>query len=310
MNMRDIVISRILENAKKDRDIVFLNADMGAPALDAWRTDLPEQYIDVGIAEQCMASVAAGMSKAGKKPFIYAIAPFVVSRIHEFHKVNAGIQNIPYNVVAVGAGFGYGDSGPTHHNTEDIALMRAVPNMTIYSPSDADIASEIADEMCRCEKPIYLRLERGAPQETFCQRSLNNGYSHSPGSRFCIVTTGAMITTALKARDKAKELGMDVGIVDVFRIKPFPQNLLSQIAYYDRIVVLEEHLRDGGLGSILCEMRSDAGYRSGELIRMGVKDQLVYLYGRDNIHRVLGLNAESVVSSLIQREWPSGGLDA
>ena len=156
--MRDAVIDRLFELAKKDKDIIFFTADMGAKALDPWRTLLPNQYRDVGIAEQGMASIAAGMAKEGKRVFIYAIAPFVVNRIQEHHKINAGIQNIPYNTIGIGTGFSYSDSGPTHYNTDDISLMRAVPNIEIFSPSDSVMAARFADYVCYSETPTYLRL--------------------------------------------------------------------------------------------------------------------------------------------------------
>jgi len=310
--MRDAVISQMLVRAKTDKRIVFLTADMGAPALDAWRRELPEQYIDVGIAEQCLASVAAGMAKAGKLPFIYAIAPFVVSRIHEFHKVNAGIQNLSYGTIAVGAGFGYGDSGPTHHNTEDIALMRVVPNMTIYSPSDSIMAEAIADDMCDLRGPVYLRLERGKSVSGMEPTNVHEGYRMAGGSHVCIVATGVMVNTAMAVRELARAQGVSVAVIDAFRLKPFPTDILRCLAGFERVVTLEEHLLAGGLSSILVEHMADSSMWPERIIRLGVRDKLLYLYGRDHIHRELGLDAAAVLKTVLfeRPEWPAEGFEA
>ena len=133
---RDAFWSRGYEAAREDRDIVVITADMGAPALDAFRSDLPAQFINVGIAEQNAVSVGTGLALAGKKVFVYAIAPFITLRCLEQIRVGQGIMGIPLTLVGVGAGFGYEDSGPTHHLVEDLAVMRAMPNMTVVAPGD------------------------------------------------------------------------------------------------------------------------------------------------------------------------------
>ena len=145
---RDAFWSRVYEAAREDRDIVVITADMGAPALDAFRSDLPAQFINVGIAEQNAVSVGTGLALAGKKVFVYAIAPFITLRCLEQIRVGQGIMGIPLTLVGVGAGFGYEESGPTHHLVEDIAVMRAIPGLTVHSVSDAVMAAEIAGRCC------------------------------------------------------------------------------------------------------------------------------------------------------------------
>jgi len=158
--MRDAFWDRLYEFAKDDKKVILVCADMGAPALDKWRKDLTNQYFNVGIAEHNMLGIASGLAKEGKNVYTYAIAPFITSRAHEFAKLNGGLMKLPIKIVGVGAGFSYDDSGPTHHTTEDISIMRAIPNLVVLSPSDSIIAEKFAEISYCSKEPIYLRLDR------------------------------------------------------------------------------------------------------------------------------------------------------
>lgn len=127
ITMRDAFLNRLYDIAKENRDIILISADMGAPALDKFRSDLSSQFINVGIAEANLVTIATGMALSGKKVFIYAIMPFVTSRCYEMIKVDLSLMNVPVTAIGVGAGFSYDDSGPTHHSTEDISIMRTLP---------------------------------------------------------------------------------------------------------------------------------------------------------------------------------------
>jgi transketolase len=158
--MRDSFFDTLYKIARRDPDVMLVDADMGAPSLDKFRRDMPAQFVNVGIAEQNAISVAAGLTLGGKKAFAYAIAPFITLRCYEQIKVNMCSMKIPVACVGVGAGFSYEDSGPTHHTTEDIAIMRALPNMTIFNVSDNIMASACAKIAYEYESPLYVRLDR------------------------------------------------------------------------------------------------------------------------------------------------------
>ena len=160
ITMRDVFWNQVYESARKDKDVMLVCADMGAPAIDKFRRNMPNQYLNVGIAEQIMMSLAAGLTKEGKKVYVYAIAPFITSRVHEFTKLNLGLMKLPITMIGVGAGFGYDDSGPTHHTTEDVAIMRAIPNLNIFSPSDNASTLGIFNLISNAQKPCYIRLDR------------------------------------------------------------------------------------------------------------------------------------------------------
>ncbi len=298
--MRDAVIDRLYALSGQDRDIMFFTADMGAQSLDKWRKDREDQYRDVGIAEQAMISIASGMAREGKRVFIYAIAPFVTTRIHEFHKLNAGVQKLPYNTIGVGTGFSYSDSGPTHYNTEDIAIMRVIPNMEILSPSDSVMAASLAEYACYSHNPTYLRLERSVlPILSRDSESFNRGFRvMAEGEDACIISTGGMVHRALEAQEKLLEDGKVLGVIDLYRIKPLNLGeLQSALKGYKRIITLEEHLLAGGLGSLIGEMVID-NRLALRVQRIGINDRLVYYYGRDNIQKQLGLDLDSIIDKI------------
>lgn len=158
--MRDIVFNTLYELAKADKNLMIVVADMGAPALDKFRQDFPDQFLDVGIAEQAMVTVAAGLVLSGKRVFTYAIASFAVSRCYEALKVNFAMTGLTLTVIGVGSGATYWESGPTHHAFDDTRLMKLM-GAWIYEPKNDQEAAELT-RLCYCRKGLtYLRLPRG-----------------------------------------------------------------------------------------------------------------------------------------------------
>ncbi|MGE5294008.1 MAG: hypothetical protein ACM3VT_04215, partial [Solirubrobacterales bacterium] len=159
MTQRDAFFERLYELARKDKDIVIVAADMSAPALDQFRTDLPGQFVNVGIAEQNAIQIASGLAMTGKKAFAYAISPFITLRCLEQIRVSNGIMGIPITIVGMGTGFSYCSDGPTHHLIEDLAIMRAIPNIRIMNVTDNVMARSLADMTCGgIEGATYIRL--------------------------------------------------------------------------------------------------------------------------------------------------------
>jgi len=157
ISMRDSFWSRLYDIAKKDRDVIILAADMGAPALDKFKRDLSSQFVNTGIAEQNTILIASGLTLGGKKVFAYAIAPFITLRCYEQIKVELAAMNIPVTLVGVGAGFSYDESGPTHHTLEDLSIMRTLPNITINNITDNVMATAFADISYKSTSPNYIR---------------------------------------------------------------------------------------------------------------------------------------------------------
>jgi len=276
---------------------------MGATALDAWREREKElddgRFQEFGIAEQGMISAAAGMAKAGKRPFIYAIANFVTKRIHEFHVVNSGIQKLPYVTLGVGTGYSYDDSGPTHYMLEDISIMRTIPNLEILSPSNSFMAAALTKEVARNDNPVYMRLERSVLPLDNVDKDLERGFSElEKGDELCLISTGNMVHRTMEVQKALEEEGIHAGVIDLWRLKPLnEEGLVETLNGYEKAVTIEEHYLAGGLGGIIAETVLDNRIPLG-LRRIGVPQEDPYFYGRENIHREFGLDKEALVKKV------------
>jgi len=298
-SMRDSFIGRVYEIAKQDREVMIVSADMGAPALDKFRLELSNQFLNVGIAEENMISVSAGLAAEGKKPYTMAIMPFTTSRCHEIVKLNLGLMKLPIRVLGIGTGFSYDDSGPTHHTTEDIAIMRAIANLTILSPADSVAARKFADISYRENKPMYIRLDRKVMPTIYNENEdFEKGFKElKQGADTCIISTGNMVHNALEIAKIKDGEGEKIGIIDLYRLKPINQEIISVLSKYKKIISLEEHLIDGGLGSIISELITDNNLQV-RLKRIGVKDY-IYCYGeRENIQKKCKIDIDSVLNEI------------
>lgn len=297
-SMRDSFFDKLYDIAKKDREVILVSADMGAPSLDKFRKDLASQFVNVGIAEHNMIAVASGLALEGKNVYTYAIAPFATSRCYEFTKVEASLMQIPIKIIGVGAGFSYDDSGPTHHTTEDISIMRALPNLEILSPSDSKMAASFAEMTYKSNKPTYIRLDRHIFPDIYNDFSnFEEGYHHLAGDNTCIISTGNMVHSAINVRGSLPK--KNIGVIDLYRLKPINPEFKNEISQYKHLISLEEHLLDGGLGSIISEIITDNNLKVS-LKRMGL-DKYLYVYGgRENIQKAGGIDFDSVMKEAVK----------
>lgn len=304
VDMRDAFLDALYALAREDRRVILLSADFGAPSLDKFRKNLHEQYINVGITEQSMVSIAAGLALTGKIIYMYAIAPFVTLRCYEQIKIDVCSMNLAVTAVGVGSGFAYASAGPTHHATEDIALMRALPYMTVLSPSDSIMASRFARISYKRQGPTYLRLDRGRSPLFYSDKDddFQRGLTVIKKSRdVYIVSTGAMLQSALEVSDELAQHAVDCGVIDLYRLKPVNTALLlDTIKESKRIVSLEEHVINGGVGSILAEVLSDAQVCK-PLKRIAIMDERCFGFGdRKSLQRCCGLDVAHVTSTILQ----------
>lgn len=303
ISQRDAFFNKLYEIAKNDRDIILVSADMGAPSLDKFREDLGQQYVNVGIAEQNMVTVASGLCLGGKTVFMYAIMPFVTLRCYEMLKVELSMMNLPVTAVGVGSGISYDDSGPTHHSTEDVAIMRALPNMTVLNTTDSIMAATFAEMTCKISGPHYVRLDREKLPPIYEPGSdFTAGVTELQAGRdVCIVATGNMVHRAREVADQLAEKSLEVGIVDLYRLKPINQDmLLRSAAKSQRIVTLEENLLNGGMGSAVAEVLADND-KLVPLKRIGLPDKYIFKYGgRKNLQSLCGLDADSITQSILK----------
>ncbi|MDD1710181.1 MAG: transketolase, partial [Methanoregulaceae archaeon] len=229
IDIRDAFFDELYTIAEQDRNVVFLTADMGAFSLERFRRDFPDRFINVGIAEQNLVSVAAGLALAGKRVFIYAIIPFITLRCLEQIKVDLCVMKLPVAIIGSGAGFTYSSDGPTHHAIEDVSIMRALPGMTIYNPSDQVTAKRAARLAAQGTGPVYVRLDKGAwPMLYRPDENLSTGLALlRNGSKLLIIATGCMTHAALQVAEELQQSGINPGVVDLFQVKPLDEELLE-----------------------------------------------------------------------------------
>jgi len=302
IGMRDAFFDALYEIFRKDKNAIFITADNGAPTLDKFADDMPEQFYTVGIAEQQLIGMACGMAFEGKKVYTYAIAPFVTSRCYEQNKLDMCAMNLPIVNIGVGRGYAYDIMGPTHHTVEDITIMRVPPHLTIHNPADSIAAAALAEISYQDPSPQYIRFDRAGTPDVYTDREANfaDGVIRlEEGDDVCIIATGIMVAQALEARERLQERGLKVGVVDLCRLKPINTDLLFKyLSGVANVVTLEEHLLAGGMGSAIAETFIDEGVTVPTL-RIGQKDRFVFdMGGRQHIWKTYGLDADGVTQRI------------
>jgi transketolase len=299
---RDAFWSEIYQIARRDDDVVVVSADMGAPALDDFRKNCASQFVNVGIAEQNAILIASGLAMMGKKVYTYAIAPFITLRCLEQIRVQNAIMNIPITMVGVGSGFGYDDSGPTHHLIEDITVMRAFPNIDIISVTDAAMAKKAAELTYHSDRSVYLRLERqlgpGIYDET---DTLDDGMKTMvDNAETVILSTGAMTYNAIEIANDLKQQGLSVGVIDIYKFPLNDRLLMEKIKKAKQLFSLEEHFLPGGFGSMIAEVLVDHNINI-PLKRLGLSHDKSYCYvygGREEIHKYYGIASADITAEI------------
>ncbi len=310
--MRDVLLNRIWQAMGHDHKIFFASADFGSPVLDKIRADFPERFVNVGIAEQNLINISAGLALEGYTVFAYAIAPFITMRCFEQIRVSLAllseVRPMNVNLIGVGAGYSYVVSGPTHQCYEDITLMRALPNFQVLSPSDHISADALFDRCIGTTGPKYLRFdaqvlpviyESGAP-------NLDVGFHvHRQGSGVCLLATGYMMQTALKVADALSTAGLAVGVVDLIDIANFDADAMaSMLKSYKGLVTMEEGFRGrGGVDSMMFEFIARR-HLNLPMLNLGVDGGYRFELGsREELHEQVGIGPQYVqraVTSFMQ----------
>jgi transketolase len=305
IGMRDSFFASLYNIAAKDKDVILITSDTGAICHDLFKRKLPKQNINVGIAEQNMVGLAAGMALSGKIVYVYAIVPFSTMRCYEQIRVDLCCMDLPVTVVGIGAGFDYSTLGPTHHGTEDIGLMRLLPNMRIYSPSDSLLADLLAEECYKIPGPKYVRLDReGLPllYKNSKKPNISDGFSLlKEGRDLYIISTGRMSREALLVAQQLGRHSISAGVIDLFRIKPIAEEkIMSIINKAGHLVTLEEHFVTGGIGSMIAEIL--ARRKNTQRLKIfGIPDEFCRKYGsRDYLRRLNKIDAGSVTAGILK----------
>ena len=272
--MRDTFSDKLVEIASKNSKVMLLSGDHGYGLFNSLREAKPAQFINMGVAEQNMVGVAAGLSRVGFRPIVYGLSAFIPIRVLEQIKLDVCHDNLPVIFIGDGAGFVYSHLGTSHQSTEDIAATRAIPNLIILSPGDRFELDRCFQLAYESSLPVYLRLgkaDRGDVHSkvlSFVIGDLITLKNSSGSRRVSIVATGSMLKMASCLCEHFPELGL----VSVPSLKPINTNQASKLFNdNDCLITLEEHSIFGGLGSIFCEMSSE--FSDIEIYRIGVQDK-------------------------------------
>ncbi len=300
--MRNAYLAALYDLAKDNKDVLALISDNGAVVYDKYRESFPEQYINMGISEANMVGVAAGLASCGKIPFAYTIANFIVYRAFEQIRNDCCLQKMNVKLVGIGCGFVYSNLGPTHHTTEDIALMRSLPGMTVFSPCDPIETKEITRAAARIKGPVYIRLATGGTPEVYDEHydfQVGKGVTLRDGSDLTIITTGTAVHEALVAVDTLKSKKIKARLINLHTLKPMDQEILVTAAKETgAILTVEEQNIEGGLGSAVAEALMDNGAGQVAFKRMGLMNSFTKGYGTfANLKQENNLSQECIASA-------------
>ena len=304
--MRDAFINSLTELAENDKDIILLTGDLGFGVFEEFETRFPGQYFNVGIAEQNMMGLAAGLSLEGKKVVAYSIGNFASLRCLEQIRNDACYHDANITIVASGGGFSYGSLGMSHHTTEDLAILRALPNMVVVAPCTKNEAKEATKQLVSTKGVGYLRLDKTAAEEVALAQPFSIGKSRifREGTDLTLIATGGILEEAVLAANELEKFGLDVKILGIHTVKPIDkEEILKSALETGGLVVIEEHNKDGGLGSAVAEVCMDHAVLPNKFLRIGLNNTFSSIVGSQHYLRAqYEIDHKAIVSS-VKKLW-------
>lgn len=259
---RQVINDVLVEKAYQDRQIVVLCSDSrGSASLTEFAQKHPNQFVETGIAEQNIVSIAAGLASCGKKAFVASPACFLSTRSMEQAKVDVAYSNNNVKLIGISGGISYGALGMTHHSTNDIAALASIPNMRVYFPSDRFQTRKLIEALLEDQKPAYVRVGRNPVEDIYSEEScpfvMDQATTVNEGNDVTLIATGEMVFPASEAAKILKGQGISCRVLDMFCIKPLDRAAVIKAAKETKgIVVIEEHVAIGGLGSMVSQIIS------------------------------------------------------
>ena len=303
--MRNAFASELTALADRDERLVLLSGDIGNKLFDEFKERFPARFVNCGVAEANMMSVAAGLALCGLRPVTYTIASFATMRCLEQIRIDACYHNLPIVIAGVGAGFSYAANGVTHHSCEDIACLRVLPNMTVVCPGDPCEVRLALRAALDWPGPIYLRLgKKGEPvvHERPPEFALGRGIVLRRGRDVCLLSTGNVLPMVIEAAELLGRRGASVQVVSMPTVKPLDEDLLADVFGRCRLVVtVEEHSVLGGLGGSIAEWLADHPTQRARLLRLGTADLFLREAGeQEHARERFGLTACSLADKVCQ----------
>ncbi|MBI4125630.1 MAG: transketolase [Deltaproteobacteria bacterium] len=303
--MRNAFAQELTALAKEESRLVFLSGDIGNKLFDAFKAECPNRFYNCGVAEQNMMGVAAGLAKSGLRPIVYTITPFVTTRCYEQIRVDVCYHNLPVIIAGVGSGLSYATLGPTHHSLEDIAFLRALPEMTVLCPGDAMEVRACLRAALKHSGPVYLRLgKKGEPviHKEVPKVTIGRALEIQRGKDICLLSTGNILPLAVDAANSLADSRLSVQVFSFHTVKPLDTGVLEEVlAKYPLVVTLEEHGLLGGFGSAVAEWRADHPESKARLLRFGTRDEFMHSNGDQDFARAyFGLTRENICKKIME----------
>lgn len=315
---RKVICDVLMEHAKKDKDVVVLCSDSrGSASLSPFFENFPDQSIEVGIAEQDLVSIAAGLAKVGKKPYAASPASFLSTRSYEQVKVDCAYSNTNVKLIGISGGISYGALGMSHHSTQDIACMSAIPNMRVYIPSDRHQTRKLFEALLQDEKPAYIRVGRNPVEDVYTEDNCPFEMDHATvvingdiisknplGAPIvksfadaAIIACGEMVRPAREAAELLMDEGIRVTVVDMYCLKPLDkQGIIDTSKYVKAVVTVEEHSPYGGLGSMVAQVISENCPK--KVINLSLPDEPAITGTSQEVFNYYGLNAQGIAEAV------------
>lgn len=299
--MRDAFIAELMELAERDPAVMLITGDLGFGVLNQYQDRFPAQFLNAGVAEQNMTGLAAGLALEGHKVYTYSIGNFTTLRCLEQLRNDVCYHDADVTAVAVGGGFSYGQLGMSHFATEDLAILRALPNMMVVAPSDPWETRVLTRQMAAIPGPKYLRLDKGKAGLPVDEGDINLGAIRMvrSGTAITIVTIGAILSEALKAADTLAADGIEARILSVHTLKPLDAApVVAAARETGGIVCVEEHNVVGGLASAVAQLCLEHGAAPAQFRAVGLADVYPTIVGdQDYLRAAYGMDAPAIVAA-------------
>lgn len=301
--MRDMFVRTLVELAKQDKNIELITGDLGFGVLKPYYEAVPDQFTNAGIAEQNMTTVAAGMALEGKTVFTYSIGNFPTLRCLEQIRNDCAYHNANVKIVCVGGGFVYGSLGMSHQATEDLAILRALPDVVVMAPADLVEAEECTRALAKYPGTAYLRLGRGGEKrihDKIDNFQIGKAIKVHDGETVAIFSTGAIFEEVTAAYDELKEKGFKPAVYTFPTVKPIDKETIEKVSgEFDLVVTCEEHNIVGGFGSAVAEVMAEMKNKKAVLMRIGLNDEYSVRVGNQKyLRQQYGIDNEAIVRKI------------
>lgn len=299
---RKAICDVLLEEAKTDKNITVLCSDSrGSASLAPFAEAYPEQFVETGIAEQDLVSIAAGLAHCGKKSYAASPACFLSTRSYEQCKVDVAYSNTNVKLIGISGGISYGALGMSHHSAQDIAAMAAIPNMRVYLPSDRFQTTKLVQALLKDEKPAYIRVGRNPVEDIYseenCPFEMDKATVLKEGADAAIIACGEMVRPAMEAAELLEKEGIHAAALDMYCVKPLDSEAVIKAAEQAKVVVtVEEHAPFGGLGSMVAQVVSANCPR--KVVNIALPDAPVITGTSKEVFDYYGMNAEGIAKTV------------